>query len=276
MSERLPTPVIPASPSRSGSPDHPPLLPWEDETAYRVLHEELAAEHRPVGPTERHLVEQLTVLFWRKRRVLEAERALHLAVLQGRLEGETSWSSGGGLVARALAGEEEDGRPDDLSALQAVRATPRADAGTLEELERDEAMTRQALTLLEGGSGAYGRALVALDPGTRAWWQDALENNAEGEDDHEDEEGKESWQPTSASLRRFLETEVATWYRRTRAQIARNPAIRRQAFGESLDPDRAAKLQAYDLRLDRQLERTLVLLLKLQELRGAGDGITAA
>ena len=47
--------------------------------------------------------------------------------------------------------------------------------------------------------------------------------------------------------------------------------MRRQAFGESLDPHRAARLQAHDMRLDRQFERTLGMLLKLQDLRG-GQG----
>jgi len=32
-------------------------------------------------------------------------------------------------------------------------------------------------------------------------------------------------------------------------------------------PDRATKLQAYDLRLDRQIERTLAVLLKLQDVQ---------
>ncbi len=200
--------------------------------------------------------------------MLEAERALHLAVLQARLDGEVGWG-GGNLAARALACEARGGEgTGDLSAPQAVRATPRADVAALEELARDEATTRRALGLLaQGGEGAYGAALAALDPGTRAWWEDALADEEEGED-----EGEGRRRPTAAGLRRFLEAEVAGWCRRARAQLARNPAIRRQAFGESLDPGRAAKLQAYDLRLDRQLERTLALLLKLQELRG-GDAL---
>jgi hypothetical protein len=53
--------------------------------------------------------------------------------------------------------------------------------------------------------------------------------------------------------------------------ILLSPAIRHQAYGESLDPDRAGKLQAYDLRLDRQFERALSTLLQLQASRRTVD-----
>jgi hypothetical protein len=149
--------------------------------------------------------------------------------------------------------------PLELSARQAVRSTKATEACELAEIERDEAMTRRALEILgRGGPDAYRDALEALEPGTHAWWAERLEEEADEE---------EGCRPTAASLREFLESDVAGWYRRARAQLAHGPAIRRQAHGESLDPDRAAKLQAYDVRLDRQVERTLAVLLKLQEVR---------
>jgi hypothetical protein len=45
------------------------VLPWEDGEEYRALLEALVAEHRPQGPTEEHLVEELTGVIWRKRRL---------------------------------------------------------------------------------------------------------------------------------------------------------------------------------------------------------------
>jgi hypothetical protein len=148
-----------------------------------------------------------------------------------------------------------------------VRATEATEAGDLAEIERDEAMTRRALEILgQGGRNAYRDALAALEPGTEAWWAERLEEEAD------EEEGRRS---AAASLREFLESDVADWYHRARAQLAHGPAIRRQAHGESLDPDRAAKLQAYDVRLDRQVERTLAVLLKLQEVRRLTGGPSA-
>ncbi len=37
------------------------VLPWEDEREYDALLDALASEHRPQGPTEEHLVEELPV-----------------------------------------------------------------------------------------------------------------------------------------------------------------------------------------------------------------------
>ena len=40
-----------------------------------------------------------------------------------------------------------------------------------------------------------------------------------------------------------------------------------QAFGESLDPDKLERLGRYEVHLDRKLERTLAMLLRLKDLR---------
>src|SRR3984957_9468356 len=54
---------------------------------------------------------------------------------------------------------------------------------------------------------------------------------------------------------------------------ANRPLIREQAFGESLDPDKLERLGRYEVHLDRKLERTLAMLLRLKDLRqGAVTG----
>ena len=53
------------------------VLPWEDADEFRVLASSLADEHRPQGPTEEHLVEELAGILWRKRRLRLAEAAAH-------------------------------------------------------------------------------------------------------------------------------------------------------------------------------------------------------
>jgi hypothetical protein len=45
-----------------------------------------------------------------------------------------------------------------------------------------------------------------------------------------------------------------------------------EAFGEAVDPDRLERLARYEVHLDRKLERTVAMLLKLQELRAAKSG----
>ena len=47
--------------------------------------------------------------------------------------------------------------------------------------------------------------------------------------------------------------------------IARRSTTR--AFGEALDPDKLERLGRYEVHLDRKLERTLAMLLRVKELR---------
>jgi hypothetical protein len=68
-------------------------------------------------------------------------------------------------------------------------------------------------------------------------------------------------------LRRFLEDEVLPWFEARRKELANRPLIREQAFGESLDPDKLERLGRYEVHLDRKLERTLAMLLRLKDLR---------
>jgi len=75
-------------------------------------------------------------------------------------------------------------------------------------------------------------------------------------------------------LRRFLETDVAEWYRRERLQLVNRPAVRDQAFGEALVPEKMERLSRYEVRLDRKLERTLSMLFRLKQLRRPSNATT--
>jgi hypothetical protein len=50
------------------------VLPWEDEAEYETLLKALVDEHKPNGPTEEHLVEELAGAIWRKRRLRIGEK----------------------------------------------------------------------------------------------------------------------------------------------------------------------------------------------------------
>jgi hypothetical protein len=45
------------------------VLPWEDQDEYCGLLDALVAEHKPKGPTEEHLIEEMSGVLWRKRRL---------------------------------------------------------------------------------------------------------------------------------------------------------------------------------------------------------------
>jgi hypothetical protein len=82
-----------------------------------------------------------------------------------------------------------------------------------------------------------------------------------------------AFQASAESLIRFLETKVLPWYENRRRELENRSLIRAQAFGEAVDPDRLERLGRYEVHLDRKLERTVAMLLKLQELRGAAKAV---
>jgi hypothetical protein len=50
-----------------------------------------------------------------------------------------------------------------------------------------------------------------------------------------------------AGLRRFLEAEVLPWYENRKKELGNRPLIRKQAFGEALDPDKLERLGRYEV-----------------------------
>ena len=67
------------------------VLPWEDEDEYCKLLDAFVAEHKPKGPTEEHLVEEMVGVLWRKRRLRLAEAAAYRN-LPGSREGRSKMS----------------------------------------------------------------------------------------------------------------------------------------------------------------------------------------
>ena len=153
------------------------------------------------------------------------------------------------------------------SAVDAISATDEQTAEDRADVDSDQAMTEKALGLLERPSPtAYIRALSGVRDDTRAWWEEQL---SWGTDDYD--EGQTPYRADAESLRRFLESEILPWYEERRRELDQRPLIRAQAFGEAVDPHRLERLARYEVHLDRKLERTLAMLLKLQELRRTAD-----
>jgi hypothetical protein len=231
------------------------VLPWEDGEEYEALLEVLVAEHNPQGPTEEHLIEELAGVIWRKRRLRLGEAAAHHRALKRSTDPFRE------TVQAALVHVAGDG--EDQSVSDAITATEEQTAADMTDLESDQAMTEKALRLLEhNSSSAYTRALGALRDDTRAWWEEQLTWEA---DDYE--ENQERYRADPESLRRFLESEVIPWYEKRQLELDHRPLIRAQAFGEAVEPERLDRLARYEVHLDRKFERTVAMLLKLQDLR---------
>jgi hypothetical protein len=96
---------------------------------------------------------------------------------------------------------------------------------------------------------------------TRKWWEEQLTRER---DDYD--EDQEPYRADAESLKRILENEILPWYEMRRRELDHRPLIRAQAFGEAVDPACLERLARYEVHLDRKLERTVAMLLKLQEI----------
>lgn len=219
------------------------VLPWENEGEYSTLVDALIEEHGPQGPTEEHLVEELAGVMWRKRRLRLAEAAAQRHGFRESTAGRRETVKAA-LVHFGLGEQIE-------SVIDSIRASEADTRAVVADLDEDEAMTRQAMEILDSPrSDIYETALGALRSDTREWWET---------------EGRGAADPTG--LRRFLESKVLPWFENRRKELENRPLIREQVFGEAFDAPKLERLARYETHLDRKLERTLAMLVRLKDLR---------
>lgn len=224
------------------------VLSHEDADEYRTLLLGLVEEHQPAGVTEVHLVEELAGVIWRKRRVLQAEGA---SINQG-LKGAARNAEG---VIPAAAPFEPGlfGKGTDLRDLMAM--TPKDVAERQRHARHDlEATQKAAAILRRGGANAYDKALRALLPDSRDWWQECVE--------------EAEYPETAEGLAEFIREHLEPLCVGMEKEARHHEAIKAQALGEGLQVHRLEKLTRYETHLDRKFERTLAMLVKLKELRG--------
>lgn len=224
------------------------VLAHEDHAEFADLLAALIDEHRPAGMTERHLVEELATIIWRKRRVLLAEGAKINEGLKSVVNRPKIVMSSAAPFQRGLSGENTDLR-------EFLDGTPEEIAERQRGAELDLAATQKAVAILrKGGPNAYTKARRALIQESRDWWDENVE--------------EEEYPATAEGLAQFIGKSLEPICYRMVMEAQYTPAIKAQTLGEGLQAHRLEKLNRYETHLDRKFERTLAMLLKLKELRG--------
>lgn len=224
------------------------VLAHEDAGEFADLLAALIEEHQPTGITERHLIEELAAVIWRKRRVLLAEGAKINEGLKNAMSSPKMIIPSAVPFQRGLSGENAD-LPDLLT------ATPEEIAKDQRNAELDLAATWKAAAILrKGGLNAYAKARRALIPESRDWWDEHVE--------------EKSYPATAEGLAQFIRETLEPICIRMEMEARFTPAIKAQTLGEGLQAHRLEQLNRYETHLDRKFERTLAMLLKLKELRG--------
>ena len=224
------------------------VLPHEDGGEFADLLAALMEEHQPAGMTERHLIEELAAIIWRKRRVLLAEGATINQGLKSAVKNAESVIPAAAPFQGGLSGKDTDLR-------DVVTATPSENAESLQYADLDVKATERARAILiKGGANAYEKARRALHEDSRDSWDESVEDEIYTAD----AEGLATW------IREWL---MPYCYRRV-VEARYQPAIKAQTLGEGLQANRLVVLNRYETHLDRKFERTLAMLLKLKQLRG--------
>ena len=227
------------------------VMPWEDRGEYQQLVDSLVAEYVPVGPTEHHLVEEVAGVMWRRRRLELAEGAAYAIGIR------KATSPHAETARTAVAYLQMNMKNEDVNFTAALTAT---DEETAKELRAERAASEKAFKAfkhLGGYAGplndspdAYREALAMLAPGTRECWLDW------------DDEPTE----TAEALYEWLRDTVVSLQRQV-TEIEHRAAIRDHTMGVAFDPDKLERLGRYETHLDRKMERTVAMLIRLQELR---------
>jgi hypothetical protein len=227
------------------------VLPHEERGEFDDLLAALVMEHQPGGATELHLVEELAGILWRKRRVLMAEGASINQGLKGAARNAESVIPAAAPFEMGLSGNGTDLR--DFLDMTAEEVAERQ-----QDAKHDlEATWKAASILRRGGASAYEKALRALLPDSREWWQNYIED--------------EEYPPTADGLEQFIREHLEPLCIGIEKEARHHDAIKAQTLGEGLQAFRLEKLNRYETHLDRKFERTLGMLLKLKELRGSGS-----
>lgn len=226
------------------------VLAHEDGAEFADLLAGLIAEFQPASMTEHLLTEELASTVWRKRRILLAEgAAIHRGLRDVTRDPMDTLIPSAAPFERGLSAKGCD-LPELLTASPAEISERQRNAA----LDLD-ATHKAAAILRRGAANAYERARRALLAESRDWWDDQVEEAA--------------YPATAEGLAEFIGEELEPICRRMAQEARLIPAIQTQTLGEGLQMHRLEKLNRYETHLDRKFERTLAMLLKLRELRGA-------
>ena len=187
------------------------VLAHEDHSEFADLLAALLDEHRPAGMTERHLIEELATIIWRKRRVLLAEGAKINEGLKNAANSSKTVMASAAPFQRGMASETTDVR--DLLDL-----TPEDIAESQKSAALDLAATQKAAAILrKGGPNAYAKARRALIQESRDWW-----------DEHVAEEEHPA---TAEGLAEFIRDSLEPICYRMAREAQFTPAIKAQTLG---------------------------------------------
>lgn len=234
------------------------VLSHENHADYESLVNSLMDEHLPAGATEQHLIEEMASVIWRKRRVLQAEGATINQDLKSVASNTKAVVQAAAPFQRGIYSQTIDlGDVMDLSQ-DDVTEHQRVASEDLESLQKASRLLRQA------EKGAYKKSIAALQSDSQEMWREAV--------------AAEQYIGNAQGLKSFLDEVLYPLIAQMDKEARYHEDIKNQALGQGLVAYKLQQLSRYETHLDRKFERTLGMLIKLQEMRiarGSKTGLTA-
>lgn len=232
------------------------VMEWESKEDYDSLVECLVEEYQPKQITEQYLVEELASIMWRKNRLKYAEKAS----LQSALNSKVNFSfilDGNKCANDALLLEE--GRVMDSEVKSALTTSQSATNLEIKLLEKHIENCNKVIDVINA-TNSYTKGFAVLSVELQEKWEKDWE--------HSDGDISES---TAEGLASWLE-EKKEKYERSKYLLENNDKIKAQVIGSTLIPDGYTdQFIRCENHLDRKFEKTLSMLVKLQELRSTKD-----
>jgi hypothetical protein len=235
------------------------VMHWENREDYDALLSSLIDEYKPTNATEEHLVEELAGIIWRKMRLRYAEMASLQSSLSRNIGGDF-FSIKESLKEALLTSSE------DTKFLNIKKAVLVSEEETMNELTKTNNKFKCCLLSEQiiAESNSYDDALVVLDEEDQNNWI----NNWLGEDEEDQEQSSDEYYTAStADLLLYIE-DLKKRYGSRIYELENRSKIKHQTLGKSFFYDKELnKYMRYESHLDKKFEKTLAMLIKLQDLR---------
>lgn len=240
------------------------VMHWENRDDYDALLSSLIDEYKPTNATEEHLVEELAGIIWRKMRLRYAEMSSLQTSLSRNIGLEVFSSKD--CVKEALLSSS-----DKLKSFDIKQAVLSNEEETMNELTKTNNKFKCCLLSQQiiAQSNSYDDALLALDEEDRSDWI----NNWLGEDEEnqtqEDQEqfSDEYYTASTGDLLLYIEN-LKKRYESRIYELENRSKVKHQTLGKTFFYDKELnKYMRYESHLDKKFEKTLAILIRLQDLR---------
>ncbi|WP_316354707.1 hypothetical protein [Candidatus Trichorickettsia mobilis] len=228
------------------------VMHWENREDYDSLLSSLVREYNPNSTTEEHLVEELAGIIWRKMRLKYAE----MSSLQSSLSrnvGRDSFGSNDSAKDALLA------RSYEIENFNIKEAILSSENETEDELRIAKECFEHCLVAIRilKETNSYENGLSALHEEDQTNWKNDWLNDEENDISSSTAEGLLSW---TKDAKKYYEKRIY--------ELENRSKIKQQILGKSFLTDKELdKYSRYESHLDRKFEKTLAMLIKLQEVR---------